>query len=248
MTLHADFKKKLDALREKRRIPSLLLVSSLKESTAYEALLSCAKILAGQDRLSEGLGNLILLGLDEEKQVKPNIKIDEVRELLQSLHLQSWEPGKNRFVLIPAAQRLTVQSSNALLKSLEEPPPGLCFILGCPSKRTVLSTIESRALTLKWILEEKPTQNFEENIFYKAFFNKREGLFKGLKKKDVEKSWHDFHYGLRDRFCAKVYEGELDSQEWSRLFDYMEDLEKEIGSYRDPKWLEAAIERFHFNG
>lgn len=70
------------------------------------------------------------------------IKIEQVREVVEYLSLRS--ELKNRFVIIDQAEKLTVQAANALLKSIEEPPEGVHFILITSNLSMLLPTIRSR--------------------------------------------------------------------------------------------------------
>ncbi len=71
------------------------------------------------------------------------IKIDAVRQLTHSFHFRPFEGGA-RVALIPEAERLTVEAANALLKALEEPPPGSSFLLTTGNPAQLLPTIVSR--------------------------------------------------------------------------------------------------------
>jgi DNA polymerase III delta' subunit len=53
--------------------------------------------------------------------------------------------GKGKFFIIDEAELMEVQAQNALLKTLEEPPPESYLILITPSPQDLLSTIRSRA-------------------------------------------------------------------------------------------------------
>lgn len=70
------------------------------------------------------------------------IKIEQVREVIEYLSLRS--ELKYRFVIIDQAEKLTVQAANALLKSIEEPPEGIHFILITSNLSMLLPTIRSR--------------------------------------------------------------------------------------------------------
>lgn len=70
------------------------------------------------------------------------IKIEAIRDILQFSSLKSWV--KHRFVIINQIEKITIQAANALLKSLEEPPPGLHFILITSNLSQVLPTLRSR--------------------------------------------------------------------------------------------------------
>lgn len=71
------------------------------------------------------------------------LKIEQVRAMQQSLALSPYQ-SKYRVVLIPDFQRATTGASNALLKSLEEPPSRAILILTADARESLLETIASR--------------------------------------------------------------------------------------------------------
>ena len=79
------------------------------------------------------------------------IKIQAVRDLRVVLGEAPRGTGK-RVIIMAEAQSLGVEAANALLKSLEEPRPGLCFLLLAPQREQLLPTLVSRgwAVTLAW--------------------------------------------------------------------------------------------------
>ena len=80
-----------------------------------------------------------------------SIKIETVRELRTILGEAPRGDGK-RVVILAEAQSLGVEAANALLKSLEEPRPGDCFLLLAPQRERLLPTLVSRGwvVTLAW--------------------------------------------------------------------------------------------------
>lgn len=78
--------------------------------------------------------------------IKPDgnyIKIGQIRELIEKISTRPKE-AFTRFIIIDGASAMTVEASNALLKSLEEPPHNTVFILISSSMLSVLPTIRSR--------------------------------------------------------------------------------------------------------
>jgi DNA polymerase-3 subunit delta' len=73
------------------------------------------------------------------------ILIDQVRRLADFLNTSTHRGGQ-RVVLLTPAERLNTAAANALLKMLEEPPPGTLFILTADAIDDVLPTIRSRCL------------------------------------------------------------------------------------------------------
>lgn len=74
-------------------------------------------------------------------------KVDETRELLENVQ---YAPSSGRFkvYLIDEVHMLTTHSFNALLKTLEEPPPHVKFILATTDPQKLPVTILSRCLKL----------------------------------------------------------------------------------------------------
>ncbi|MEX2206360.1 MAG: DNA polymerase III subunit [Myxococcota bacterium] len=77
------------------------------------------------------------------------IKIEAVRELRAALSLVANERGR-RVALIPEAEKLRAAPANALLKTLEEPPPGAVLILVTSSANALPPTLRSRTLRVRF--------------------------------------------------------------------------------------------------
>jgi DNA polymerase III subunit delta' len=75
------------------------------------------------------------------------ITVDEVRRLKGFLSLTA-DVGANRVVIVDTADLLNLNAANALLKSLEEPPPRTFFLLLTVARGRLLPTIRSRCRTL----------------------------------------------------------------------------------------------------
>lgn len=71
------------------------------------------------------------------------IKISQVREILDFLSLAS--DAQKRVIIIDHANQMNPQASNALLKTLEEPPQDVYFILTTTDVRLLMPTIRSRS-------------------------------------------------------------------------------------------------------
>lgn len=72
-----------------------------------------------------------------------NIKISSIREVRKFLSIE-YSDIKYRAIIIEDAHLMNKESQNALLKSLEEPPQGVIFILLTSNEDWLLSTILSR--------------------------------------------------------------------------------------------------------
>jgi len=71
------------------------------------------------------------------------IKIGQIRNLIRALHFKTVS-GRYRVSIIQRAERMNDESSNAFLKTLEEPPPGNILVLNVTEPRDLLPTIVSR--------------------------------------------------------------------------------------------------------
>lgn len=85
-----------------------------------------------------------LLVIDSDSS---SISIDEVRNIRKWLKLKH-DSAHKRVVVIHDAQRLTHEAQNAILKTLEETPEGVHFILGSTDTNMLLDTVLSRAQRL----------------------------------------------------------------------------------------------------
>ena len=75
------------------------------------------------------------------------LKIDQVRELQRDLSLSPYE-GRWRVAILCDFERATVEAANALLKTLEEPPPYVALMLTATQADLLLPTIVSRCQVL----------------------------------------------------------------------------------------------------
>jgi DNA polymerase-3 subunit delta' len=88
-------------------------------------------------------------GADSDKKSKStkaaskDIKIEQIRALSDFMNISTHRQGLRVVVLYPA-EALNMPSSNALLKTLEEPPPGTVFLLASNGLDRLLPTILSR--------------------------------------------------------------------------------------------------------
>ena len=77
------------------------------------------------------------------------ISIRQVREIQYELSRPPVE-ARHRFVIILNGENLTIESQNALLKTLEEPPSNTTFVIVSDNPDLILPTIRSRARTVKF--------------------------------------------------------------------------------------------------
>jgi DNA polymerase-3 subunit delta' len=77
------------------------------------------------------------------KTPSKEIKIEQIRNLADFMNISTHRQGL-RVVVVYPAEALNTPASNALLKTLEEPPPGTVFLLSSNSLDRLLPTILSR--------------------------------------------------------------------------------------------------------
>lgn len=77
------------------------------------------------------------------------IKIDQVRRLREGLCYRPFE-GKAKVAIIDGAENMKKEAANALLKTLEEPPPATFIFLICNDSSSLLPTIRSRCRIFKF--------------------------------------------------------------------------------------------------
>lgn len=81
------------------------------------------------------------------KRFTTTIPVDEVRRL-RSFLTHTSAHGANRVVIVDSADELNLAAANALLKSLEEPPPNTFFLMVTSAPGRLLPTIRSRCRML----------------------------------------------------------------------------------------------------
>ncbi len=100
---------------------------------------SCRKILAGN------CPDLLTVSREEDKAT---MGIDVIRALREDVPTLPNELDVKVYV-IEDAHTITTQAQNALLLTLEEPPPFVLFLLLCEESEALLETIRSRAPVLR---------------------------------------------------------------------------------------------------
>lgn len=102
-------------------------------------------------------------GSKSKRAPSKDIRIDQVRALAEFLNISTHRQGQ-RVILLHPAEALNRESANALLKSLEEPPPQTVFLLVSHNPARLLPTILSRCrkIALPMPTEEEALAWLEE--------------------------------------------------------------------------------------
>jgi DNA polymerase III subunit delta' len=107
---------------------------------------ACRKIAAGTHSDIQ-IVNLIQNLDSEETKEKKLIGIGQIKDVLHSASLPPFE-GRQRFYIIDEASNLSPDAANRLLKTLEEPPPHVTFVLLVSNLNLIPLTVISRCQKL----------------------------------------------------------------------------------------------------
>lgn len=115
---------------------------------------SCKRIMDGNS------ADVIIIGRDD----KATVGVESIRFIKSDVSVYP-NDGDFKVYIIEDAHLMTKQAQNALLLSLEEPPPYAMFILLCENTESILETIKSRApiLRMKAPTEEEAISYLKEN-------------------------------------------------------------------------------------
>ena len=130
-------------------------VGKFTAALAFAQALNCAGAKSG-----EGCGECApcrkilksnhpdVLVLKPEKD-STSIKIEQMRELIRNIALRPYE-GKKKVYIIDGAEAMTPETSNALLKTLEEPPSDSVIILVAENLDNLFATVVSRSQVVRF--------------------------------------------------------------------------------------------------
>ncbi len=85
---------------------------------------------------------------EEEDERRKGIHVSQIREMERVTALKPFE-GRSRVVIIDPADEMNASAQNAFLKTLEEPPPQVVFLLVTADESRLLPTIRSRCRRLE---------------------------------------------------------------------------------------------------
>lgn len=127
----------------------------------------CGKIAAG-----EHLDVRTVLREFKDPNIKKDnksqfIKIDQMRDLAQEAQFRPFE-GRHRVYIIDETEWLREEGANAILKTLEEPPPTTLLILITSKPYALLETIRSRCQMLSFA----PLTSTELEAYLKANYKR----------------------------------------------------------------------------
>lgn len=134
----------------KRRLALALAKALLCRShTAADGCDSCRLLKLEEESCNHPDFLLVQQELDPAKKTLRQITIDQIRELGSRLGTGAIM-GSTRVCLIDACEQMNVFAANSLLKLLEEPPAGCVLLLISSAPETLLPTILSRVVQLRF--------------------------------------------------------------------------------------------------
>lgn len=118
-----------------------------------------------QNAATDSTGEVVEQGKGIDKKASQFITVAQIRELADFVNLTTHRNGL-RIILVHPAEAMNLHAANALLKTLEEPPPGTLFILVSHQPQRLLPTVRSRcqkinaplperAEALQWLRDQK---------------------------------------------------------------------------------------------
>jgi len=113
-----------------------------------------------------------------------SIKIAQIRELQSDIIIKPHSDYK--IYVINNAQKMTVESQNALLKTLEEPPEYAIIILITNNKESLLPTIKSRCEIIKFL--PISIMELKKYLMDKGIDEKRALLLANFSRGSIEKA------------------------------------------------------------
>jgi len=137
-----------DGIGKERTAMAMAAVLLCKDPGALQAgrpcghCASCAKTAHADDPTSHP--DMHLLAPGEKK-----ISVEDVRTLQQALSFQAYEKGR-RIAIIRDAFRMSREAANALLKTVEEPPPETHLFILAPHRARLLPTLVSRCQAIRF--------------------------------------------------------------------------------------------------
>jgi DNA polymerase-3 subunit gamma/tau len=98
-----------------------------------------------------------------ELDAASNNKVDDIRDLIERVAFAT--PGRTKLYILDEVHMLTASASAALLKTLEEPPPGVVFVLATTDPQKVIPTIRSRTQHFEFhLLPAAPLEEYVRSV------------------------------------------------------------------------------------
>ncbi len=146
---HSRLKEQFARLIDEDRIPHAMIFAGPAGIGKTLMAIAVASALVGRrvfPDLASREGEAVASDKDDAFYLAPMgamLKVDQFRQLQGELALQG-EAGRRRVCIIDNVETMNTEFANRMLKILEEPPSGVCFILITDQPDLLLPTIISR--------------------------------------------------------------------------------------------------------
>jgi len=162
---------------------------------------------------------------DVRNRTMQQLGIDVIRQFLITPAHRASSRGRGKVFIVREAERMSPAAQNALLKTLEEPPPGVTLMLLCERAEQMLPTTRSRCAPLRfgplprdWVAEKLAAAGVaaEEAAFWAAFTEGSVGRSLRLAAAGLYETKRD----IVDRLGALPSAGDADlGEQWAKLME-----------------------------
>ena len=170
---HNSYLENFVSLYKYNKLPSKILISGKKGIGKSLLINNFLLKIFNSNNDQELIANMTHPNILNIKKTndKKNIEIDQIREVVKFTNQSSFN-NKARFIIIDDAEFLNINSSNALLKNLEEPNENVFFILIFNSDMSLLDTIKSRCIEFKINISNENIELIVNNYFNDNIYTK----------------------------------------------------------------------------
>lgn len=253
------------------KVPKEMLLNDIQKNKISHAYAFVGPMGIGKKKLSDEFAKELLkvdnlnAAVDYKyiKKIdgKKNILIEQIRkELVDDVYIAP-AVGSYKVYVIDNAEDLNVESQNALLKTLEEPPSYVCIILITENIQTFLPTVISRVKQVKFdkLSNEEITnyciQNNYEDVFTDNMLKYIDGSLGKLVNLKEETEFNLFKEAEKIVNCIKLKK-ELEiiklldkiSFKNTNVLDYLQYLLYFNGLYKAMFEVENARRKLKYNG
>lgn len=187
-------------------------------SSPHHAYLFMGPPGIGKASLAKDFGKALLFGEEEAPEEHPDLlhlvdekslKKEVILQVVEEAQKGAYE-GNRKVFLLENAHLMTDAAQNALLKSLEEPLPGVFFLLTAPSRESLLPTIASRVKSI--LMHSLSREELKEGLRQQdpKLSAKEQELYAALGKGSLSRAiaWMGDGDGLQERrvFLSGVLE------------------------------------------
>ncbi len=212
----------------------------------FAQILQCENNFCGNCQICKQIGKGYHLDTVEMADNGESIKIEEMRQKLGHLYLST--QSRHKILLIQNIERMTLETANAMLKTLEDPPAQVQFLLTTSNLRELPATILSRVRLIRF--SAFSTQEF--NAFLQHFSPQAgaddlqtvETLALGKPGKAVELLQNAELLGYYKNMYHQL-RSFLEKKDLAAQFLYVAEIVKEEGMVKD--FLEVFLAAVRYN-